>query len=375
MTFSEERKPAQQLERAYYDARLHEMLRWKRPHNSGTERWWVNKFIVEPYKAWPLTDPVNDKEVWAWVVTVERPEGGLPKVMFSSHTDTVHQREGKQRLVYNIATSEYHKNDGEPLGADDGAGVWLMLEMIDRKVPGVYVFHRGEERGGIGSSGIADEYGTFLEVFDAAIAFDRKATYSVITWQGMGRCASDEFALALAEGLNNANDDFMYDADDSGIFTDTANYTDIIPECSNVSVGYYDEHTPRERLHLPHLFALRDALTKVNWEALPIKRDPSKPETWGSQYDRNWDVAFTQDESWREYTKSSRVSTLTHGTRKVTRDDLDSYRLANMTRSEMENLAYDDTELFIDLVRYELNGDIPKWVREDDEFNFYRGEG
>lgn len=374
MTFAEERKPTLQAERKYYDARLHEMLRWRRPHDSATEKWWANKYIVEPYNAWPICDPLDEKKVWAWVVSVPREDGSLPKIMFSSHVDTVHRTEGRQRIVYNMVEQSYKKNDGEPLGADDGAGVWLMLEMIDRKVPGVYVFHRGEERGGIGSSGIADEYGNFLKVFDAAIAFDRKDTYSVITWQGMGRCCSDAFGDALAEGLNNADDNFMYATDDTGIFTDTANYTDIIPECTNVSVGYDMEHTGKESLYLPHLFALRDALPKVNWDALPIVRDPSVPEFWGG-YEP---VSFTADRDWHHWTKdrdSRNVSVLTHGRRNLTAHTLDAYRLSNMTKQEMSDLCYDDPDLFVDLVRYEVQGEIPRWAQEDDDYNERYGYG
>lgn len=372
---AEERKSTPQRERTYYDARLHEMLRWRRPHGSATEKWWTKKFIVDPYSAWPIMDPVKQDEVWAWVVSKTRPDGTLPKIMFSSHVDTVHRVEGRQKITYNISTHSYGKNDGEPLGADDAAGVWLMLEMIDRDVPGVYVFHRGEERGGIGSSGISDEYDNFLDVFDAAIAFDRRSTYSVITWQGMGRCCSDTFGKALAEGLNNADDGFIYDIDDSGIFTDTANYTDNIPECTNISVGYDDEHTGKETLYLPHLFALRDALPKVNWDALPIERDPKVPETWGSKYGGRYDVGFEMDPSWSHWTKErdkAKVSTLTHGMRDLKAEDLDTYRLDRMTKLEMSDLCYDDPDLFVDLVRYELMGEIPKWADRDDEDDYYK---
>jgi hypothetical protein len=37
------------------------------------------------------------------------------------------------------------------LGADDAAGVWLLCEMIRAGIPGLYVFHRNEERGGRGA--------------------------------------------------------------------------------------------------------------------------------------------------------------------------------------------------------------------------------
>jgi hypothetical protein len=340
--------------RMFYNERLHEMLRWKRPHDSDTERAWTAKFIIAPYSAEAIFGGIKGDEVLAWTITVPDANGVVPKTMFSSHVDTMHRTEGRQKLVYNMATQCYSKNDGEALGADDTAGVWLMLEMIDRAVPGVYVFHRGEERGGVGSSGIASEHPDFLERFNQAVAFDRKGTYSVITWQGFGRCASDTYADALAVELNNANPDFMYDADDTGIFTDTANYIDYIPECTNLSVGYYDEHTGRERLYLPHLFALRDAVCMVDWESLPIRRDPAVPETWATTFEPGWALGSKFEGKW-DRKKEAKLS-------------VSDFKIAHMSRKEMEDLCYDDTELFIDVVRYELLGEVPEWAADEDDY-------
>jgi di/tripeptidase len=50
---------------------------------------------------------------------------------------------------------------------------------------------------------------------------------------------------------------------------------DIIPECTNVSVGYYREHTTEEKQDIDHLINLCKACVKVDWENLSVKRDPS----------------------------------------------------------------------------------------------------
>lgn len=338
------------MDRKFWDPRLHEMLRWRRPHGSSSEVAWTERFITQPYEALPIEDKTGD--VLAYVVVINNGDAP-PTTMFSSHTDTVHRTEGRQKITFNLATNHYGKNDGEPLGADCAAGVWLMLEMIDRKVPGAYFFHRGEECGGIGSDGIAMEYERVLERFQRAVAFDRKGTWSVITHQWRGRCCSDAFAQALADQINLHNDDFMYATDDSGIFTDTANYREIIPECTNISVGYYDEHGPSERLDLAHLFALRDTLVKVDWENLPTHRDPSVRDK-----DDYPVVTFTTDD-WSKWKQDHNDAVW-----KDDEADLRSYRLGEMSRSEMENLAYDDTQLFIDLVRYELHNEVPRWAKE-----------
>lgn len=295
--------------------RLHAMLTYKRKHNSESEEQWIEKFLA-PYGMTNLNDMAlvvitNDKS----------------RTLFSCHTDSVHRTEGKQIVKFDKQTGEYYKDDGEALGADDAAGAWLMLEMIDANVPGTYVFHRAEEVGGIGSRFLAAHYDEFLKGYDRAIAFDRRGSTSVITHQGMGRCCSDVFAEALSDALNK-NEACMYMPDATGIFTDTANYTEIIPECTNISCGYSNEHTAKERLHLPTLLALREACLQVDWESLPTERDPTVPDP----EDYNYLYAGTTNKS-----------------------------IYNMSRSEMVDMAYVDPETFVDLVRKELLGEDSKY--------------
>ena len=69
-----------------------------------------------------------------------------------------------------------------------------MTKMIEAGVPGRYIFHRAEEVGGRGSSWIEKNREDLLQGHERAIAFDRKAKHSVITYQSCSRCCSDEFA-------------------------------------------------------------------------------------------------------------------------------------------------------------------------------------
>lgn len=306
----------------FYDERLHEMLRYKRPHKSKSEAQWIERFIM-PY------DPTNVDDM-ALVVTVLHPDGRTPHTLFSCHTDTVHRTEGHQRAKFNRKTQTYFKADGEPLGADDAAGAWLMLEMIDAGVPGCYFFHRAEECGGLGSNHIAKQYPDVLYKFKRAIAFDRRGSTSVITHQGWGRCCSDVFAQALADALND-NEHNIYEPDDTGVFTDTANYTHIIPECTNISCGYLNEHTGNETLHLPTLFHLRDSCLTIDWEALPTDRDP--------QVNDYKDYSWARGGSYYKQTTDN------------------DYSLYGMTKAEMFDMAYTDPETFVMLVRNELFGE------------------
>lgn len=190
---------------------------------------------------------------------------GNTKTMFSCHVDSVHSTriEGIEQavLVDSAYTRAFRADDAEDcLGADDAVGCFIMLEMIARGVPGLYVFHKDEEIGGLGSSYIstADEWTLMLDSIDRAVAFDRMGTDSVITHQ-MGRCCSDVFADALCSALNSTDIRINYMNDSTGVFTDTANYTSIIPECTNLSCGYYNEHTPDEYVDINHVMMLLEA--------------------------------------------------------------------------------------------------------------------
>jgi hypothetical protein len=143
-----------------------------------------------------------------------------------------------------------------------------MREMIIAKRPGLYVFHREEESGGHGSQWIADHNPGLVAGIVACIALDRKGTDSVITHQYGGRCASDAFATSMGKQLKG------YKADEGGSFTDSANYTHLIPECTNLSVGYESAHTESERLNLFHLLDLRDQLLRFDIGRVNIRREP-----------------------------------------------------------------------------------------------------
>ena len=256
--------------------RLLEMLSYTRAHQSEGERLFVDKFI-NPYN--PKVYKTGN-EVLAYVVTV----GGKkrPPVLWSSHVDTVHGKDDPvmQTVVYDESGGFAYKDDGRPLGADDGAGVWLMLEMIDAKVAGTYIFHRGEERGGIGSSGMALHHKAWLSQFKWAIAFDRRGDSDIITEQSPGVCASDDFAKKLAMLINEGTG-LTYAGSPNGIFTDTANYRRLIPECTNLSVGYDNEHTGSETLDTWHLMNLRNAMIRFTADmtnSLPATRDHTAPD-------------------------------------------------------------------------------------------------
>lgn len=207
------------------------------------------------------------------------------RTLFVAHVDTVHRKEGPNAII-KTPTLWSAGTKGQCLGADDGAGIALLMLLIDANVPGYYIFTQGEECGGIGAKHLAAEHIDLLSQFDRAIAFDRRGTDNVITHQGWSRCASDEFGQALADALNatDADGGLFFSPDDTGVYTDTAEFIAIIPECTNLSVGYNSNHGDKETLDMVFFEQLARAVLIVDWDALPTKRDPSAVDEEEAQW-------------------------------------------------------------------------------------------
>lgn len=248
----------------------------KRPHKEGDSQ--ATKYFTNwLYDHLPVHLKDSDN-VWldaADNLHIDNRIDATNRTLFVAHVDTVHREMGANKIR---KTKTMWYADGAPLGADDGAGCAMLMHLIHNHVPGYYIFTQGEECGGIGAGFLAEHYPGLLSQFSRAIAFDRRGIDSVISHQGYGRCCSDAFAQALSDALNASNDNMMYTPDDTGVYTDTAEFIDIIPECTNISVGYDYEHSDKEQLDIFHFVNLADAVLKVQWDLLPTQRDPLMPE-------------------------------------------------------------------------------------------------
>jgi hypothetical protein len=254
------------------------ILETRRQHNSEGEASFIERFIL-PLGATPMTNPKG--ETIAYVVNNTH---GHSKVLWSAHIDTMH-RKTKEGADGGLTQEVWVADDGmafvtdtaDCLGADDGAGMYLMFNMIMQDVAGTYIFHRGEEIGCWGSGEMATHHRDWLKQFTHAIAFDRRGTTSIITHQRGERCCSDALGNQLAGLFGTAME---YVLDPTGVYTDTAEYMDIIPECLNISIGYDSEHSHFETLDTNHVFALRDAICALDWDtiSLVVERDPTKRE-------------------------------------------------------------------------------------------------
>lgn len=325
------------------DKTLRDMISVRRPARSKTERRWIQKFLM------PL-----GLEADRYGNLIKR-IGDSP-ILWSAHTDTVHRSGGVQLIdidssgVIRLAKAERESNC---LGADDTAGIWLMWHLIRAGKPGLYVFHRDEEIGGLGSSHIATYTPELLDGIGAAIAFDRRGDSEIITYQAGGRCCSDSFAQSLGDGLGGLK------PSPDGVFTDTANYTDLIGECTNVAVGYRSEHSARESLDAVHLESLLESLLELDADALPIVRTPGEKDL---------------DDSWLYGRKGG------GGRYHYSQADFESDNMRRLQsieyESSLESLDYTPdryAESVFDLVR-EYPAEVADWLEENGIDSHYLGD-
>jgi hypothetical protein len=199
---------------------------------------------------------------------------GDSDTVFTCHLDTASRSKNVVGLVsYTKDGEEYIITDGKSiLGADDKAGVTVLMYMIANNIPGVYWFFIGEERGGLGSKYVSNniENYPFMKGKTKCVSFDRRNYHSVITQQMGVQCCSNEFAQQICDELSKSG--LKLSLDPTGVFTDSANFIDQINECTNISVGYFNEHTNKEMQNLTYLESLCKASVSCDWNGIKIHR-------------------------------------------------------------------------------------------------------
>ena len=192
---------------------------------------------------------------------------GKSKSMFTAHLDDASW--GGVEPVTHVLRDDFIETDGSTiLGADDKAGVVILMYMIENKIPGTYYFFLGEESGCQGSKGILRiKKNWFKNNFKRCVSFDRRGYGSIISRQMGGQCCSPEFVDALKKQYDSIG--LPHRNDSGGIYTDSATFMGTIPECTNLSVGYFDEHSHGESQNIVYLDKLAKASIQIDWENLP----------------------------------------------------------------------------------------------------------
>jgi len=241
-----------------------EMLGYMRPQGSDAQQLFCERFIEPPFG--------KPEEHGNYILQI----GQKPKPCFTAHHDTVHRQGGMQKLVVtNDIVTVADPKVSSCLGADCTSGIYVILSMIEAGIEGTYVIHAAEEVGCKGSMEMVRDYPMWLTYTKAVISFDRYGDNSVITHQMGFRTASDAFANSFADALNMP----QLKPDTGGSYTDSNEYAEIVPECTNISVGYYSQHSTTESQDLAYLEKLVYALENADWSKLVYERDPTIIET------------------------------------------------------------------------------------------------
>ena len=159
-----------------------------------------------------------------------------------SHIDTVMPKKQKIDLLVNNFTIT---NRHGVLGADDRAGVYAMLKLYDickiSKTPlPSMLFTSGEECGGVGAYEFCSSITkTDTEKINIFIELDRKGSNEYVYY-------SDTLPKKVVKYIESYG--FFKNF---GSFSDISILTEktLIPSV-NLSIGYYNQHTPKESLHL-----------------------------------------------------------------------------------------------------------------------------
>lgn len=238
---------------------LIEMLKFRRAPGTKSIRAFEKRFL----------EPILGKPDRAGNYSID--VGKFPNVIFAAHFDSVHYRGGIQRIeiIGDCVTLAPDERNSNCLGADCATGIWLILEMISAGVSGRYVIHADEESGCLGSKWLVKNRPEMLKGIDAVISLDRKGTQDIITHQSTGRTCSDDFAESLADILL-----LPMKPSDLGSYTDSVEYAGEVSECTNLSVGYYMQHTEVESQDLSFAESLCFALINADWCGLRFSRLP-----------------------------------------------------------------------------------------------------
>lgn len=222
---------------------------------------------------------------------------GKSKTIFAAHLDTADRTLTRVRRQ---VKGDIISTDGKSiLGADDRAGLAVLLHLLRHNVPGRYLLFVGEEIGRFGSTG-AEKDG-LGDGYDRIVCWDRMGDDSIITHQ-MGRLScSPEFANALVDVYETIDPSLRLSKDPGGSYTDSYSFIDCIPECTNISVGYNCQHTVYEEQDARFLVHMAEASAEVPWEHLPTERDPHA--TVEPPYRWDWHDDDLEDTSRFRYSK------------------------------------------------------------------------
>lgn len=173
-------------------------------------------------------------------------EGDIP-IALVAHMDTVFSSPVKD-LYYDQKKGVMWSPDG--LGADDRAGIFAILRIIESGLRPHVIFTTDEEKGGIGAS-ILSAYMMPFKELKYIIQLDRRGSNDCVFYE----CE---------------NKDFIKYVEEFGFIERMGSFSDISFLCPswevcgvNLSIGYEDEHSYIETLHLNSMYKTIEKVKKM----------------------------------------------------------------------------------------------------------------
>ena len=215
-------------------------------------------------------DKNNVKETKDFIIA----EGNIP-IALVAHMDTVFEH---KRNKYNPGNMFYDSKKGvlwhnRGAGFDDRAGIFAILKILESGYRPHLIFTTDEEIGGVGADALVKKYPKCpFKNIKYLIELDR---------QGSNDCVF----------YDCVNEDFINYVESFGFKEDFGSFSDIDVICSswgvagtNLSIGYYDEHTTSEILRVNRTFDTIKKVKKMLMDAVNVDFFKYVPATYENLY-------------------------------------------------------------------------------------------
>lgn len=170
--------------------------------------------------------------------------GDIP-VGLVAHLDTVFKHQPED-IYYDRVKNVMWSPDG--LGADDRAGVYSIMQIIKAGLKPTVILTADEELGCLGATKLSEDFENAPTELKYIIELDRRGSNDCVFYD----CNNPDF------------DEYV---ESFGFITNFGSFSDISVICPkwkvagvNLSIGYYDEHSVSETLHIGQMY---DTIKKV----------------------------------------------------------------------------------------------------------------
>lgn len=208
--------------------------------------------------------------------------GDIP-IALVAHLDTVFDRP-PQEVYYDMRKGVCWAQDGG-IG-DDRAGVFAILNLIQRKLRPSIIFTLGEEQGGVGATALAEKPCPIPNL-KYMIELDRQGENDAVFYQ----CYCPTFMSYI--------EDFGF-LEKRGSYSDISFLMEKWQICGvNLSTGYFDEHSYSEILNVNALFATIGKVEKMlrdahNIPVLHYEENKSSLTNWYRSNGKSCDFDYEQ---------------------------------------------------------------------------------